>query len=126
MVSFAEFCAGIGGFRFGLEALGWHCVFSCEIDEQCEQTYAANFGVRFDGKDVADVKVQSIPQFDVLCAGFPCQPFSIAGKRLGFQDDRGNVLFHLLRIIKVTRPPVVFLENVKILYPIITDLLSEL
>lgn len=112
MVSFAEFCAGIGGFRLGLEALGWNCVFSCEIDEQCEQTYAANYGVRFDGKDIADIKVQNIPQFDVLCAGFPCQPFSIAGKRLGFKDDRGSILFYILRVIKATRPSVVFLENV--------------
>jgi DNA (cytosine-5)-methyltransferase 1 len=112
MVSFAEFCAGIGGFRLGLEALGWHCVYSSEIDEQCEQTYRANYGGGFDGRDVADIKTQNIPQFDLLCAGFPCQPFSIAGKRLGFQDDRGNVLFHLLRIIKDIRPPVVFLENV--------------
>ena len=112
MLSFAEFCAGIGGFRLGLEALHWNCVFSCEINKQCELTYKSNFGIEFDDYDIADVQMGKLPHFDVLCAGFPCQPFSIAGKRLGYADNRGNVLFYLLEIIKFAQPPVVFLENV--------------
>lgn len=112
MLSFAEFCAGIGGFRLGLEKIGWNCVFSCEIDKHCEQTYQANFQSGFNSYDIADVKLAELPHFDVLCAGFPCQPFSIAGKRLGYQDNRGNVLFYLIDIIKFTQPLIVFLENV--------------
>ncbi len=112
MLTFGEFCAGIGGFRLGLERLGWKCVFSCEIDHYCEETYKANFHHGFDTYDIADVAIARLPYFDILCAGFPCQPFSIAGKRLGFQDSRGSVLFYLLEIIKFRIPPIVFLENV--------------
>ncbi|RRR77127.1 MAG: DNA (cytosine-5-)-methyltransferase [Candidatus Viridilinea halotolerans] len=112
MFSFAEFCAGIGGFRLGLEKLGWNCVFSCEIDPQCEHTYRDNFGHTFHAYDIADICMGGMPAFDVLCAGFPCQPFSIAGKRLGYKDNRGNVLFYLIEIIKFARPSIVFLENV--------------
>lgn len=112
MFSFAEFCAGVGGFRLGLESLGWDCAFSCEIDKNCEHTYKSNFQTGFDAYDIANIQIAQLPYFDVLCAGFPCQPFSIAGKRLGFTDNRGNVLFYLLEIIKFNLPPVIFLENV--------------
>ena len=112
MITFADFCAGIGGFRLGLEALGWECSYSCEIDSRCEKTYRANFNTQFDTKDIFKVETESLPYFDVLCAGFPCQPFSIAGKRLGFSDPRGKIIFQLLKIISLRRPPVVILENV--------------
>ena len=112
MLSFAEFCAGIGGFRLGLERIGWNCVFSCEIDDQCENTYEANFQTGFNEYDIADIRPSELPYFDVLCAGFPCQSFSIAGKRLGFDDRRGNIIFYLLEIIKFVQPPIILLENV--------------
>ncbi len=112
MLKFADFCAGAGGFRLGLEKLGWQCVYSCELDQSCEKTYALNFRTEFDAKDIFSVKPNMLPYFDVLCAGFPCQPFSIAGKRLGFEDARGTVLFQLLNIISAQKPSIVILENV--------------
>jgi len=112
MLTFADFCAGIGGFRLGLENLGWQCVYSCEVDRNCEKTYALNFGTNFDAENIFGLEPLTLPQFDVLCAGFPCQPFSIAGKQLGFEDARSSVLLQLLKIIACKKPPVVILENV--------------
>lgn len=111
-ISFADFCAGIGGFRLGLERLGWTCVYSCEIDPYCEQTYKLNFGCEFDAKDISEVKADALPYFDVFCAGFPCQPFSIAGKRLGLLDPRGTIFGEIVRIVQHVRPKAVMLENV--------------
>lgn len=112
MFTFADFCAGIGGFRLGLEKLGWRCVYSCEIDEGCENTYALNFGANFDTKDIFDLELTALPNFDVLCAGFPCQPFSIAGKRLGLEDPRGVVMLQILNVIASRQPTIIILENV--------------
>jgi DNA (cytosine-5)-methyltransferase 1 len=112
MLTFADFCAGIGGFRLGLEKIGWNCVYSCELDTACDQTYTANFGHRFDAKNIFEVSPQKLPDFDVLCAGFPCQPFSIAGKQAGYSDPRSNVMLKLVQIIAHKKPPVIFLENV--------------
>lgn len=111
-LTFADFCAGIGGFRIGLEKLGWKCVFSCDIDPNCEQTYAHNFGQSYDEYDIFDIDPRTLPYFDVLCAGFPCQPFSIAGKQLGLADPRGTVFDQIAAIARVVKPRVVFLENV--------------
>lgn len=111
---YAEFCAGVGGFRLGLESSGANVqlVYSNEIDNSCEKTYERNFGQKFDSKDIFAVEAEAIPDFDMLCAGFPCQPFSAAGKELGFADSRGTVFFKLLEIIKVKKPGIIFLENV--------------
>lgn len=111
-IKFIDFCAGIGGFRLGLENLGWECVYSCELDEYCEKTYSLNFGHGFNERDIFDVNPETLPYFDVLCAGFPCQPFSIAGKQLGFEDPRGEIFNQIIKIAKVTEPSVIFLENV--------------
>lgn len=113
MATFAEFCAGIGGFRLGLEELGWECVYSNEVDSKCEKTYSANFGEGFDSHDIFSINEHELPDFDVLCAGFPCQPFSIAGNRRGFNDDRGTIYYKIEDIIRTKLPKVVFLENVK-------------
>lgn len=112
-MKFVDFCAGIGGFRIGLESLGLSCEFSCDIDKKCEDTYALNFGTEFDAYDIATVRPSDLPDYDIFCAGFPCQPFSIAGKRNGFHDDRSNVFEHIIRLVSSTQPSVVFLENVK-------------
>ena len=111
---YAEFCAGVGGFRLGLESSGAdvQLVYSNEIDCHCEKTYESNFNQKFDSKDIFSVDATLIPDFDMLCAGFPCQPFSVAGKELGFADSRGTVFFKLLEIIKIKKPGIVFLENV--------------
>lgn len=113
MTTFAEFCSGVGGFRLGLEALDWKCVYSNEVDSKCEQTYMANFGESFDSYDIFSINEHELPDFDVLCAGFPCQPFSIAGNRQGFEDERGTVFYKIEDIIKAKKPQAVFLENVK-------------
>lgn len=110
--TFSDLCAGIGGFRIGLEAVGGQCVYSAEYNEDCEKTYSANFQDRFDFKDVTKIDAYNFPNVDVFCAGFPCQPFSIAGNRKGFSDPRGEIFFKLAEIIKISQPKIVFLENV--------------
>ena len=114
MIRYAEFCTGIGGFRLGIEAssLPAQLVYSNEIDNNCEKTYEQNFGRKFDSKDLFEIDATALPEFDMLCAGFPCQPFSIAGKELGFSDPRGTIIFKLLEIIHIKKPDIVFLENV--------------
>ena len=119
--TFIDLFAGIGGFRIALERVGGQCRFSCEWDKYSQKTYKAWFGESPLG-DVRKVKTSDIPSHDVLAAGFPCQPFSIAGvskkKSLGrahgfMCESQGNLFFDLATIIEQKRPPVVFLENVK-------------
>ena len=114
MIKYAEFCAGIGGFRLGIEQSLYksECVYSNEIDEKCENTYFLNFGEKFNSKDIFEVNANSIPQIDILCSGFPCQPFSIAGKQRGLEDTRGKIILKLSEIIHIIQPKVIFLENV--------------
>lgn len=107
--------AGIGGIRLGFaEAFGEDIefVFSSEIDKYARQTYSANFGDLPSG-DITQIDERDIPAHDILLAGFPCQAFSIAGRRLGFEDTRGTLFFEVARILKHHKPQVVFLENVK-------------
>lgn len=110
--TFIDLFAGIGGFRLALQNLGGKCEFSSEIDENARKTYFANFG-EIPAGDIRQIDETSIPDHDILCAGFPCQAFSIAGKRGGFDDIRGTLFFEIARIIKAKRPKAVFLENVK-------------
>jgi len=110
--SFIDLFAGIGGFRLALEYFGGTCVFSSEWDENSQNVYLNNFGEIPHG-DITKIKESYIPEHDVLCAGFPCQAFSISGKRLGFKDIRGTLFFDIVRIAKHHKPDVLFLENVK-------------
>ena len=112
-LKFFDLFAGIGGFRLGMERAGHECIGSCEWDKYARETYKKNFGSYPEYDDAKDLHPQSLPYFDVLCAGFPCQAFSIAGKRLGFEDTRGTIFFEIARIAKEKRPPYLFLENVK-------------
>ena len=118
---FIDLFAGIGGFRIALEKLGGRCVFSCERDQYSQKTYKTWFGDT-PHKDILDLKADQIPDHDVLAAGFPCQPFSIAGvskknslgRAHGFKcSTQGTLFFYLETLIGLKRPPVVFLENVK-------------
>ena len=111
---FIDLFSGIGGVRLGMESVGGTCVFSSEWDKYAQITYEANYGEKPQG-DITTINEADIPNFDMLCAGFPCQPFSIAGKKEGFDDKkgRGNLFFEILRIIKYHKPPIIFLENVK-------------
>lgn len=111
---FIDLFAGIGGFRLAMQALGGKCVFTSEWDEKAKKTYETNFGERPFGDITKESTKSFIPDdFDVLCAGFPCQAFSIAGRRGGFEDTRGTLFFDVAEIIKRKRPRAIFLENVK-------------
>ena len=111
MFTFIDLFAGIGGFRVGLERLGGQCVFSSEIDRQGAATYGRNFGEKPDG-DITRIQPDEVPRHDVLCGGFPCQPFSVGGKQRGFEDARGTLFFEVMRLVEAQRPRAVFLENV--------------
>ena len=110
--TFADMCCGIGGFHVALKTLGGHCVFACDIDASCRDTYFDNFGIRPEG-DLRGIDPNSIPDHDVLCAGFPCQTFSNAGKKRGRQDDRGLLFDVLMRVAEVKRPSRILFENVR-------------
>lgn len=110
--TFIDLFAGIGGIRLGFEAVGGQCVFSSEWDTEAQKTYAANFGERPFG-DITKINTTDIPEHDILLAGFPCQPFSIIGKRQGFTDTRGTLFFEIERILRDKRPKAFLLENVK-------------
>lgn len=111
-MKFIDLFCGIGGFRLGLESVGAKCVFSSDIDKYACQTYSDNFG-EYPLSDISLIDEKKIPDFDILCAGFPCQPFSIAGLRKGFEDTRGTLFFDVVRILKEKKPRVFILENVK-------------
>jgi len=109
----ADFCCGVGGLRLGFEKYPeFTTVFANDVDKHCKITYELNFG-EMTISDINTLDYEKIPQFDILLAGFPCQSFSVAGKRLGFKDKRGNIFFTLIDIIRVKKPRCVFLENVK-------------
>lgn len=111
---FIDLFAGIGGFRLAFQNLKGKCVFTSEWDKYSKQTYQANFGEVPFGDITKKTTKEYIPDgFDVLCAGFPCQAFSIAGKRGGFEDTRGTLFFDVAQIIKQKQPKAIFLENVK-------------
>lgn len=122
--TFIDLFAGIGGFHFALHNLGANCVFVSEFDKYARETYTHNFekisptlirSKHFAG-DITKIPAQDIPDFDVLCAGFPCQPFSVAGYKKGFDDTRGTLFFDIARIIEEKKPKAFILENVKGLF----------
>lgn len=110
-MKFIDLFAGIGGFRIALESFGANCVFTSEWDKYAQMTYAANFGEIPNG-DITQIDEVDIPPHDILCAGFPCQAFSISGKQQGFEDSRGTLFFEIARITKYHKPKILFLENV--------------
>ena len=112
--TFIDLFAGIGGFRMSFQNLGGECVFSSEWDEQAQRTYYANYGEVPFGDITKESTKQMIPNnFDILCAGFPCQAFSLAGKRRGFAETRGTLFFDVAEILRRKQPKAFFLENVK-------------
>ncbi|MDY0138672.1 MAG: DNA cytosine methyltransferase [Candidatus Izemoplasmatales bacterium] len=119
--TFIDLFAGIGGFHLAMHNIGGNCVFSSEWDKDARNTYETNFkdispnlfnDNMFAG-DITKVDPNEIPNHDVLCAGFPCQPFSQAGYKLGFEDTRGTLFFNIAEILKVKKPKAFFLENVR-------------
>lgn len=110
---FIDLFAGIGGIRLGFESVGGHCVFSSEFDEDACTTYEANFGEHPSG-DITKIEAKDIPEFDILLGGFPCQAFSIIGKKEGFANETcGTLFFDIERILTEKRPPAFMLENVR-------------
>lgn len=110
---FIDLFCGIGGFHQAMESLGGECVFASDIDEDCRKTYQANYGILPAG-DITKISAEDIPAHDVLCAGFPCQAFSKAGKRLGFEDEtKGTLFFDVCRILEYHHPEYALLENVR-------------
>ena len=119
MYKFIDLFCGIGGFRLALEKEGMKCVFSNDFDANAKITFDLNFSEFFEVekqmilKNIQEISTRKIPDHDILCAGFPCQPFSVAGYRQGFEDKRGNLFFDIIRILKDKKPKVFLLENVK-------------
>lgn len=110
--NFIDLFAGIGGFRLGLEANGFNCVYSADNNKHAVEVYKANFNDD-SYSDITKINPKSLKDFDIMCGGFPCQPFSSAGLKQGFSDTRGTLFFDMVRILKEKKPKVVFLENVK-------------
>ncbi len=105
--TFIDLFAGIGGFRLAFQNLGGKCVFSSEIDRYARETYEANFG-EFPHGDITKISASKIPNHDILTGGFPCQAFSIAGRKAGFEDSRGTLFFEIARILEVKKPKAFF------------------
>ena len=110
--TFADLFCGIGGFHLAAASFGMRCAFACDIDEDAQDAYEANFGVRPEG-DILDLRSDAVPDHDILFAGLPCQPFSIIGKRGGFKDSRGNLFLEAARIVAAKQPRAVVIENVR-------------
>ena len=114
-MTFLDFFAGIGGFRLGMEMAGHTCVGHCEIDDFANKSYIAMHNPKeseWFAKDIRSVEPSDLPEADVYCFGFPCQSFSIAGKRHGFEDTRGTLFFEIMRLAKERHPKYLFAENV--------------
>jgi len=109
---FIDLFAGIGGFHQIMAKNEMECVFASEWDKHAAKTYYENYGV-FPKGDITKIDAKDIPEHDVLCAGFPCQAFSISGKRKGFEDTRGTLFFDVARVARKHKPKIIFLENVK-------------
>ena len=115
-MKFLDFFAGIGGFRLGMEMAGHECVGHCEIDKYADRSYRAMHEVKENewyANDITRVKPEELPEAECYCFGFPCQTFSIAGKRGGFEDTRGTLFFEVMRLAKERHPRILFAENVK-------------
>ena len=115
-IKYIDLFCGLGAFHSAFNSFKdkkYTCVFACDIDENVRKIYEANYGIKPAG-DINEIKIETIPDFDILCAGFPCQPFSIAGKKEGFDDKvKGNLFYSILKIIDVKSPSKIILENVK-------------
>lgn len=109
---FIDLFAGIGGFHLALSSFGAECIFASEWDKYAAETYLENFGIKPHG-DITQITENEIPVHDILCAGFPCQAFSVSGKQKGFEDTRGTLFFDIARIVNHHKPKILFLENVK-------------
>lgn len=112
LFKFIDLCSGIGGFHTALKGLGGECVLAAEIDTYAIETYNQNYGID-SNNNLRDLTKKDIPYYDILCAGFPCQTFSKAGRQQGFEEIRGTIFFDIVRILTETKPKFILLENVR-------------
>lgn len=111
-IRFIDLFCGIGSFHYSFKKLGWECVMSCDIDKAVKETYKTNYGIVPLG-DITEIEPKQVPTYDILCAGFPCQPFSQCGQHKGFEDKRGTLFFHIMKFVDFHKPKVIVLENVQ-------------
>jgi len=111
-IRFIDLFCGIGSFHYSFKKLGWECVMSCDIDNAVKETYKTNYGIVPLG-DITEIEPKQVPTYDILCAGFPCQPFSQCGQHKGFEDKRGTLFFHIMKFVDFHKPKVIVLENVQ-------------
>ena len=111
---FIDLFCGIGSFHYSFDKMGWKCVLASDIDETVHDVYEKNYSMKPVG-DIYDIDPSDIPHYDVLCAGFPCQPFSNAGKHGGFNDERGVLFLEIIRLMEAAKPKIAVLENVSAL-----------
>ena len=109
-LNFIDLCSGIGGFHFGFKK--HKCVLACDVNKWCRESYETNFNIKCK-EDIFELNVDELCDFDILCAGFPCQPFSSAGLKKGMKDDRSKVYDKIINIVLEKQPRIVLLENVK-------------
>jgi len=110
-IKYVDLFCGIGSFHYSFKKLGWDCVMSCDIDKAAKETYKHNYGTTPLG-DITEIEPKTINNYDILCAGFPCQPFSQCGKHKGFDDKRGTLFFNIMKFVDYHKPKVIILENV--------------
>jgi len=111
-IKFIDLFCGIGSFHYSFKKLNWECVMSCDIDEEVRKTYKENYGLTPLG-DITEIEPKNIPIYNILCAGFPCQPFSQCGKHKGFDDKRGSLFFNIMKFVEYHKPEIIILENVQ-------------
>jgi DNA (cytosine-5)-methyltransferase 1 len=111
-IKYVDLFCGIGSFHHSFKKLNWECVMACDIDDAVKHTYKANYGLWPLG-DITEICPLTIPQYDILCAGFPCQPFSQCGKHKGFEDNRGTLFFNIMKFVEINKPRILVLENVQ-------------
>jgi DNA (cytosine-5)-methyltransferase 1 len=110
-MKYVDLFCGIGSFHSSFQKLNWECVMACDIDKSVQETYKLNYGMMPMG-DITEINPKEIPSYDILCAGFPCQPFSQCGQHKGFQDERGTLFFNVMKFIEFHKPMIIILENV--------------
>lgn len=111
-VRFVDLFCGIGSFHYSFSKLGFECVMACDINKSCRETYLKNYQVEPFG-DIIDIDPDTIEKYDILCAGFPCQPWSNIGKKKGLDDARGALFEQIMKFVRINKPPIIVLENVK-------------
>lgn len=111
-IKFIDLFCGIGSFHYSFKKLNWQCVMACDIDSSVRSTYYENYGI-LPLSDIVEIEPESVVDYDILCAGFPCQPFSQAGKHKGFDDNRGMLFFNIMKFVEYHKPKIIILENVQ-------------